>query len=207
MVESGRVKEVVEFKTVKKESDKYYKGDTFVEQEGRNGYQTFEGTITKEGGVEVGREGEVIEERPKVRDKIILVGTAERPKTAPTGTYAMPIGAYTFTSGFGPRWGRMHTGVDLAAPTGSPIYASDGGTVIRAGYYGGYGNCLDIDHGNGRVTRYAHCSKLLVSSGEQVYQRQQIALVGSTGNSTGPHLHFEVRLNGSAVNPAPKLGL
>lgn len=111
------------------------------------------------------------------------------------------------TSGFGPRWGRMHTGLDLAAPTGSPIYASDGGTVIRAGYYGGYGNCLDIDHGNGRVTRYAHCSKLLVSSGEQVYQRQQIALVGSTGNSTGPHLHFEVRLNGSAVNPAPKLGL
>ena len=207
MVESGRVKEVVEFKTVKKESDKYYKGDTFVEQEGRNGYQTFEGTITKEGGVEVGREGEVIEERPKVRNKIILVGTAERPKTAPTGTYAMPIGAYTFTSGFGPRWGRMHTGVDLAAPTGSPIYASDGGTVIRAGYYGGYGNCVDVDHGNGRVTRYAHCSKLLVSSGEQVYQRQQIALVGSTGNSTGPHLHFEVRLNGSAVNPAPKLGL
>ena len=207
MVETGRVKEVVEFKTVKKESDKYYKGDTVVQQEGRNGYQTFEGTITKEGGVEVDREGEVIEERPKVRNKIILVGTAERPKSAPTGTYAMPIGAYTLTSTFGPRWGRMHLGLDLAAPTGSPIYASDGGTIIRAGYYGGYGNCVDIDHGNGRVTRYAHCSKLLVSAGEQVYQGQNIALVGSTGNSTGPHLHFEVRLNDTAVDPAPKLGL
>lgn len=207
MTETGRIKEVVEFKTIKKESDKYYKGDTIVEQEGRDGYQTFEGTITKEGGVEVDREGEVIEERPKVRNKIILVGTAERPKTAPTGTYAMPIGAYTLTSSFGPRWGRMHTGLDMAAPTGSPIYASDGGTVVRAGYNGGYGNCVDIDHGNGRVTRYAHCSRLLVSVGEQVYQRQNIALVGSTGNSTGPHLHFEVILNGSAVNPAPKLGL
>ncbi|MBP3895828.1 MAG: peptidoglycan DD-metalloendopeptidase family protein [Mogibacterium sp.] len=207
MTETGRIKEVVEFKTIKKESDKYYKGDTIVEQEGRDGYQTFEGTITKEGGVEVDRQGEVIEEQPKVRNKIILVGTAERPKTAPTGTYAMPIGAYTLTSTFGPRWGRMHTGLDMAAPTGSPIYASDGGTVVRAGYNGGYGNCVDIDHGNGRVTRYAHCSRLLVSVGEQVYQRQNIALVGSTGNSTGPHLHFEVILNGSAVNPAPKLGL
>lgn len=207
MTETGRIKEVVEFKTIKKESDKYYKGDTIVEQEGRDGYQTFEGTITKEGGVEVDRQGKVIEEQPKVRNKIILVGTAERPKTAPTGTYAMPIGAYTLTSTFGPRWGRMHTGLDMAAPTGSPIYASDGGTVVRAGYNGGYGNCVDIDHGNGRVTRYAHCSKLLVTVGEQVYQRQNIALVGSTGNSTGPHLHFEVILNGSAVNPAPKLGL
>lgn len=207
MTETGRIKEVVEFKTIKKESDKYYKGDTIVEQEGSDGYRTFEGTITKEGGVEIDREGEVIEERPKVRNKIILVGTAERPKTAPTGTYAMPIGAYTLTSTFGPRWGRMHTGLDMAAPTGSPIYASDGGTVVRAGYSGGYGNCVDIDHGNGRVTRYGHCSKLLVGVGEQVYQGQNIALVGSTGNSTGPHLHFEVILNGTAVNPAPKLGL
>ena len=207
MVETGRVKEVVEYKTIKKESDRYYKGDTIVEQEGRDGYQTFEGTITKEGGVEVNREGKVIEERPKVRDKIILVGTAERPKSAPTGTYAMPIGGYTLTSGYGPRWGRMHWGLDMAAPTGSPIYASDGGTVVVAGYSGGYGLCVDIDHGNGRVTRYGHCSKLLVSVGEQVYQGQNIALVGSTGNSTGPHLHFEVRLNNSAVDPAPKLGL
>lgn len=207
MVETGRVKEVVEFKTVKQESDLYYKGDTYVQQEGRNGYQTFEGTITKEGGVETDREGQVIEEQPKVRDKIILVGTAERPKTAPTGTYAMPIDRYTLTSPYAWRWGRMHTGLDMAAPVGTPIYATDGGTVIRSQYYSSYGNCIDIDHGNGRVTRYAHCSKLLVSVGEQVYQRQNIALVGSTGHSTGPHLHFEVILNGSTVDPAPKLGI
>ena len=207
MKERGRIREVVEFKTVKKESDKYYKGDTYVEQEGRDGYQTFEGTITKEGGVEVSREGEIIEERPKVQNKIILVGTAERPKTAPTGTYAMPIERYTLTSGYGPRWGRSHTGIDMAAPTGTPIYATDGGTVIRAGYYGGYGNCIDIDHGNGRVTRYGHCSKLLVNVGEKVYQGQNIALCGSTGNSTGPHLHFEVILNGSTVDPQPILGI
>ena len=207
MVETGRVKEVVEFKTIKKETDKYYKGDTIVDQEGRNGYQTFEGTITKEGGKEIDRQGEVIEEQPKVRNKIILVGTAERPKSAPTGTYAIPMDRYTLTSGFGPRWGRTHTGLDMAAPVGTPIYATDGGTVIRSSFYTSYGYCIDIDHGNGRITRYAHCSKLLVNAGEKVYQRQLIALVGSTGHSTGPHLHFEVRLNGSPINPAPKLGL
>lgn len=207
MTETGRIKEVVEFKTIKKESDKYYKGDTIVKQEGRNGYQTFEGTITKKAGVEVDREGEVIETRPKVRNKIILVGTAERPKTAPTGTYAMPVDTYTLTSGFGPRWGTHHDGLDMAAPIGTPIYASDGGTVVRANYFAGYGLCVDIDHENGRMTRYGHCSKLLVSAGEKVYQRQQIALMGSTGHSTGSHLHFEIRINGVQVDPEPKLGL
>ena len=207
MVENGRLKEVVEYKTIKKESDEYYKGDTFIEQEGEDGIRIFEGTITKERGEVVKREGSIVDETRKVKNKIILVGTAERPKTAATGTFAMPCQGFVLTSGFGPRWGRAHTGLDMAARTGTPIYASDGGTVITAGYSGGYGLCIDIDHGNGYVTKYGHCSKLLVNVGEKVYQGQQIALMGSTGNSTGPHLHFEVIQNGTRIDPEPILGL
>ena len=207
MVEQGRMKETIEFKTVKQDSDEYYKGDTFVEQEGRDGVQIFEGSITKKSGEVIERDEDKIETIREVQDKIILVGTAERPKTAATGVFAMPIERYTISSGFGARWGRLHRGIDFAAPTGTPIYASDGGTVIVSGISGGYGYCIDIDHENGKVTRYGHCSKLLVGVGEKVYQGQNIGLVGSTGNSTGPHLHFEIIVNGSPIDPMPTLGL
>jgi murein DD-endopeptidase MepM/ murein hydrolase activator NlpD len=104
------------------------------------------------------------------------------------------------TSGFGWRWGRMHEGVDIAAPTGTPIRAAAGGTIIYTGYMGGYGNLTIIDHGNGLATAYAHQSSIYVGGGA-VSQGTVIGAVGSTGNSTGPHLHFEVRVNGSAVDP------
>ena len=201
MVETGRIKETVEYQTIKKETDKYYKGDTYVEQEGVDGVQIFEGTITKVAGEETDRDEistEVIKEK---KDKIILVGTAERPKTAATGTFIIPLDRYTFSSGFGYRWGRLHKGVDLAVGTGNPIHASDGGKVIRSSYFGAYGYCVEIEHEPGVVTRYAHCSKLLVSVGDLVYQGQTIALVGNTGNSFGSHLHFEVLINGSPQNP------
>ena len=95
----------------------------------------------------------------------------------------------------------MHKGVDWACPIGTTVYASCGGTVIQASYSGGYGNCVVISHPDGRMTRYAHNSKLLVSAGQHVEQGQPIALSGSTGRSTGPHVHFELYINGSAVNP------
>ena len=206
MVETGKMKEIIEYETIKKESDEYYKGDTVTKQKGRNGEQIFEGTLTKEGGEVTDRDG-TTKTVKKVRNKIILVGTAERPKTAPTGTYGMPIEHYTLSSNFGYRWGRLHSGIDMAAPTGTPIYASDGGTVQRAGWYAGYGLCVEINHENGRMTRYGHCSKLLVNVGDEVYQGQNIALVGNTGHSFGSHLHFEINLNGSPVNPRPYLGI
>lgn len=107
------------------------------------------------------------------------------------------------TSGYGRRWGRMHRGIDIAGPTGTPIVAAASGEIISAGWNsGGYGNLVDIRHPDGSMTRYAHNSKLLVRKGQWVDQGQQIALMGSTGYSTGPHLHFEVHPGGrGAANP------
>lgn len=104
-------------------------------------------------------------------------------------------------SGFGLRWGQMHEGIDIAASSGTPIRAAAAGTVIHSGWLGGYGNLVVVDHGNGLATAYAHASAILVGVGVQVSQGETVALVGSTGNSSGPHLHFEVRVNGVAVDP------
>jgi murein DD-endopeptidase MepM/ murein hydrolase activator NlpD len=106
------------------------------------------------------------------------------------------------SSPFGRRWGRAHEGVDLAAPGGAPIYAASAGTVIDSGWVGGYGRTVLIEHRPGFRTRYAHCARLLVKPGERVSQGRLIARVGSTGHSTGPHLHFEVIVNGQPRDPA-----
>lgn len=112
----------------------------------------------------------------------------------------------TVTSGYGWRWGRMHRGVDVAGPVGTPIVAAASGVVEQAGWNsGGYGNLVEIRHPDGSLTRYAHNNSLNVSAGQSVRQGQQIAEMGSTGYSTGPHLHFEVHQGGGAVNPVAYL--
>lgn len=107
----------------------------------------------------------------------------------------------TVTSEYGARWGRLHAGIDIAAPNGTPIRAAKGGTVILAGSYGGYGLAVIIDHGGGLTTLYAHQSRLGSSSGQDVGAGEVIGYVGSTGNSTGNHVHFETRVDGSPQNP------
>jgi len=105
------------------------------------------------------------------------------------------------TSEFGPRWGAFHPGIDIAAPTGTPIAAAKAGTVVFSGPNDGYGNYVCIDHGGGMSTCYAHQSRIAVSEGQSVRQGEIIGFVGSTGHSTGPHLHFEVRIDGATQNP------
>jgi murein DD-endopeptidase MepM/ murein hydrolase activator NlpD len=126
-----------------------------------------------------------------------------------SGTYSWPLpSSYkTITSDYGMRMHptkhvyKMHTGIDISAPGGTSIYAADSGTVILARYYGSYGNCVIVDHGNNVVTLYAHMSSIGVSTGQSVSRGQTIGYVGSTGASTGNHLHFEVRVGGSCVSP------
>jgi murein DD-endopeptidase MepM/ murein hydrolase activator NlpD len=119
-------------------------------------------------------------------------------------TYVKPLNGRV-TSEFGPRWGTMHKGLDLAAPAGSPIRAVTGGTVRRADWNGGYGNAVIIDHGNGLSTLYGHAASLDVRPGQKVNAGDIIAKEGSTGDSTGPHLHFEVRKNDKQIDPRPWL--
>ncbi|SPH20995.1 Murein DD-endopeptidase MepM [Ascidiaceihabitans donghaensis] len=115
---------------------------------------------------------------------------------------ATPVrGSFRFASGFGPRWGRMHNGIDFAAVEGTPIYAAANGIVTMAGWKSGYGKLIKIDHENGFETWYAHLSSVDVTVGEMVRTDEQIGAMGSTGRSTGTHLHFEVRLDGDPVNP------
>lgn len=131
-----------------------------------------------------------------------------------SGSMLTPVDSYRMSSGYGTRvhpiTGKIkkHTGVDMAAPQGTDIHAAEGGVVTVAQWWNGYGNTVVIDHGNGVWTLYGHIRDggIAVSSGQTVSRGQKIAEVGSTGNSTGPHLHFEVRVNGQPVNPVPYLG-
>lgn len=177
------------------ENDSWYTTKKVVHYEGTIGHRERNDIVTIENGVEVKRE--MIHENVMIESEpaIIEQGTIIPP------TYIKPIYGGRFTSGYGKRWGRLHKGVDWAVPTGTKIFASSGGTVVRADRNGSYGLCVLISHPDGRMTRYAHCSKLLVSKGQSVKQGEVIALSGNTGRSTGPHLHFEMIINGSPMNP------
>jgi len=153
----------------------------------------------------VERQREIEAQREAARRAAGIVGTTSAP-----GALAWPVSG-TITSPFGyrrnPFGGGMefHQGLDIAAPMGTTITAAASGTVISAGWYGGYGNYILIDHGGGMATGYGHCSQIFVSVGQQVQKGQAIGAVGSTGASTGPHVHFEVRINGKPVDPVPYL--
>ena len=109
------------------------------------------------------------------------------------------------TSGYGPRWGRMHTGIDIAARGGTPIQAAKAGEVIYVGWRGGYGNTVLVDHGEGVATLYAHQSRMVAAEGQVVNQGDVVGFVGTTGHSTGNHLHFEIRVDAQPRNPRPYL--
>lgn len=149
---------------------------------------------------------ELIETSKQIETMIRRIQSGEKNIGGSTGTMLWPAEG-EITSPFGwrvhPIFGtqRLHTGIDIGADYGDSVRAADGGVVIHSDWMGGYGNAVIIDHGNGISTLYAHNSQLLVSEGQTVAKGQTISRVGSTGYSTGPHLHFEVRQNGSPVNP------
>jgi murein DD-endopeptidase MepM/ murein hydrolase activator NlpD len=133
---------------------------------------------------------------------VSTTATAELP--APD-IYFLPLRSYTLTSTFGPRWGKQHKGIDLATPKNTPYHAIADGKVILARAYGGYGNCIMIQHGDGIVSVYGHSNKILVKEGDTVRAGQPIGLVGDTGYSFGDHLHLEIRIRDAQTDPIPFL--
>lgn len=183
------------------ENNSEYKTYKKVLQEGKDGTKEVTAKITSVNGIEQSRE--IINEKITVQPvaEKVEVGTLTVPPKKAVGTFNYPIRG-RLSSGYGSRWGSTHKGIDLAAPAGTSIRASDGGTVIYSGYNsGGYGYLVQIDHGNGFITYYGHNSANLVSVGDKVAQGEVIAKVGSTGNSTGNHVHFEIRKNNVPMNP------
>lgn len=187
----------VAFKTVTKEDPNQLKSVKKVTQAGKAGLLETTTCVKSENGKitsSVTESSRLIQEPV---DEIVAVGTKEG---LATGSFMTPT-VGRLTSPFGPRWGRFHYGVDLANAMGTNVVAADGGVVTRVGMAGSYGNLIIIDHQNGTSTRYAHLSAYNVKVGDVVQKGQSIGKIGSTGRSTGPHLHFEVRVGGVAKNP------
>lgn len=196
------------YKTVTVKDDSQYTDYSKMRTAGINGTQKCVDKVYYVNGVEQKRD--IISRTVIVpsTDKVVITGTKKRPQYSgagvSSGNLMWPVPSlHMITTYFTWRWGSFHTGIDISGGSayGKTIVAADGGTVVSAGWSNGYGNCVKINHGGGLQTLYGHASKILVSPGQRVSKGQAIALVGSTGNSTGPHCHFEVIKNGTKVNP------
>ncbi|MBR6720061.1 MAG: peptidoglycan DD-metalloendopeptidase family protein [Clostridia bacterium] len=192
--------ESIPYETVEIGDATLYVDETAIESEGVTGEKYVEYTTEKINGETVSESitGETV--LTEVEARVIRKGEKNYQKGVAVGTFKNPAEG-VLTSPFGPRWGRMHKGIDIAATTGTPMYAADGGEVIYSGWMSGYGYLVQIDHKNGYTTYYAHCSTLHVNVGDKVAKGDLIADMGSTGNSTGPHLHFEIRLDNVPMDP------
>ncbi len=194
--------EAIPFETLLEYDDTMYKNKSKMKVEGINGSADVVADVTYVNGQETAREILNYQVIAEPVNAIKIVGTKDLPRHMATGKFIKPSNG-RFSSGYGrrPSLGDFHTGVDFAGATGTNIWASDGGVVIHSGWRGNFGYCVYIDHQNGYVTRYAHCSKLLVKKGDKVAQGDLIAKVGNTGRSYGAHVHFEILYNGKTQNP------
>ncbi|MFZ5649659.1 MAG: LysM peptidoglycan-binding domain-containing M23 family metallopeptidase [Bacillota bacterium] len=184
-----------------KKDSSLYLGERRVVAQGQTGKREVIYQITERNGIETDRKiirEDILEE---ARPKVVATGTrvllASR---GGGGRLGWPLSG-PISSPFGPRGGGMHTGLDIEGYTGAPVVAAESGTVTMAQWYAGYGKCVDISHGEGVVTRYSHLSAILVEVGQKVDRGELVGKVGTTGYATGPHLHFEVIINGTARNP------
>lgn len=195
----------IDYEIIKTEDPNMYKGDTAVDVKGIEGEAEYTALVTYKNGVAISKD--ILEERvisaPVAQE--VRVGTRQTTTEVSTGSggsgeYFWPVDGGYISAYQGD--GRGHKGIDIAAPYGTPIYAAQSGTVTRAtNKYDGYGNSVMVSHSDGNVTMYAHMSSIAISYGDYVVKGQLIGYVGSTGNATGNHLHFEVRSGGSYLNP------
>lgn len=201
------VNEVIPFDVETKTDPKLASGKSKVQQAGKDGEKVVTYNYVSKNGSTV--EKQVVKEDIISQPVKQIIAKGPNRATVYVGTsrgsgsvsgMVWPLSG-SVTSYYGYRWGSLHTGIDIDGVTGQPYVAAAGGKVVSAGWNGNYGYCIMIDHGNGVATRYAHSSKLNVSAGQSVDQGKIIGYVGSTGKSTGSHLHFEVLINGSTVNP------
>lgn len=199
------VTDTIPFKKIIKEDPTMYKGESVIKQQGVNGKKETSYLITTENGTRTSKVAleEKVLQQPV--DHIEVVGTKVISSRG-TGEFVWPtVGGYV-SSGMGQRWGDIHRGIDIARPSNYNILASDNGVVVAAGVSGTYGNRIVINHKNGYTTLYGHLSSIKVSVGQVVEKGSVIGIMGSTGNSTGTHLHFEVEKNGELVNPLSYVG-
>ncbi|MDO5301421.1 MAG: peptidoglycan DD-metalloendopeptidase family protein [Tissierellia bacterium] len=188
------VEEAIAYSSQQQESDTLAKGSTRVLQAGANGVLTKSYLQRKHNGIieESVVEGQEVTTAPV--PEIVEVGTREQED------FIYPAEG-RLSSPYGPRWGSFHRGIDIANPVGTPILAAKSGVITRSERAGSYGNWIEIDHQDGHITRYAHLSRRDVQVGDVVAQGDLIGLMGSTGRSTGPHLHFEIKENGQNIDP------
>lgn len=192
--------EVIPFEKVVEEDSNKFKGDDIVKQEGANGQKEVTYLVKEVNGQRV--EKNITNEKVLVEPKsnIVVKGTKVISSRG-TGQFVWPTSGGYVSSQMGERWGSYHRGIDIARPSNYNIKASDNGVVVAAGWDGTYGQKVVINHKNGYKTLYAHLSEINVSVGQVVPQGTVIGIMGTTGRSTGVHLHFEVEKNGSLVNP------
>jgi murein DD-endopeptidase MepM/ murein hydrolase activator NlpD len=197
--EKVKYTQAIPFSTTYVNDNSLWNWENKVKTAGRTGTQEVVARVISVNGKEEKREilSTTVISEPTTR--VISRGTKNAPSHS-TGSFLWPTTG-TITSPFGPRWGGYHSGVDIGASNGTPIKAADSGIVSFAGYNGGYGYMVKIEHGDGFSTLYAHASRLLVSQNDYVEKGHAIALVGNTGKSYGSHLHFEIHVSGRPVNP------
>lgn len=210
IVKQETYQKTLDYKTITTQDDSKYTDYSVVTVKGQEGQQQLIDKVTYVDGVEISRENVSTTVLKDPVDKQVVVGTKKRPTYSgsgqSSGSLMWPVpSVHSITSYFAWRWGTMHWGIDIAGHGGGQtIVAADGGTVttaVTSGWGDGYGHYVVINHGNGIETLYAHCSTVLVQSGQKVSKGQPIAYIGSTGDSTGYHCHFEVHAYGTKVNP------
>lgn len=195
-----KVEEGIKFETVEKEDNELFLGHTEVGQKGQEGEKQVLYSITEQGGEQLAREAVVENVTAEPVEKVILNGTKELPSIG-TGEFVWPAQGGYISSKKGPRWGREHKGIDIAQPDGFDILASDHGVVKAAGTDGSFGKRVIIDHNNGFETIYAHLDSIDVEVGDKLAQGTKLGVMGTTGRSTGIHLHFEISENGDTKDP------